>query len=87
VKLREARAKKLLTARDLAKQARVSESNVYRIERGEWLPSLPTVRKLTGVLGINPEEVEEFAAAIQKAATRRGRPAYTGQQSSARLGE
>ena len=70
MKLREARAKKLLTAGQLGSEAGVSESNVYKIERGEWLPSLATVRKLAGVLGVNPEEVEEFKAAIDKAAKR-----------------
>ena len=70
MRLREARAKKLLTARELAEQSGVSETNIYRIEHGKWLPSLPTVRKLSRVLAIGPEEVEEFKAAIDKAARR-----------------
>jgi transcriptional regulator with XRE-family HTH domain len=65
--LREARAQKLLSARELAKQAGISESNIYSIEHGGWLPSLGTVKKLTGVLGVDPMEVDEFKAAIDKA--------------------
>jgi len=65
--LREARVKKLMSAAELAKQAGVSESNIYAIEHGEWLPSLGTVKKLAGVLGVEPMEVVEFKGAIEKA--------------------
>lgn len=70
MKLREARAKKLLTAQELATKSGVSEVLIYKLEAGAWLPSLPTVRKLAGVLEVDPEEVEEFKAAIDKAAKR-----------------
>lgn len=70
MKLREARAKKLLTAQALAKKTGMSDGGIYRIERGEWLPSLATVRKLSKALGVQPEEVEEFKAAIDKASHR-----------------
>ena len=66
--LREARARKLLSARELGAQAGVSESNIYAIEHGGWLPSLATVKKLSNVLGIEPSEVTEFKAAIEKSA-------------------
>ena len=66
--LREARVHKLLSAKELAKQAGISEGNIYSIEKGGWLPSLGTVKKLAAALGINdPLEVEEFKAAIDKA--------------------
>ena len=67
MKLREARARRLLTAQELAKQAGMSDSTHYHIERGGWSPSLKTVRKLSAVLGVDPMDVEEFKAAIEKA--------------------
>lgn len=66
MKLREARARKLLSAKELATQAGVSESNIYSLEHGGWLPSLGTVKKLAGVLQVDPLEVDEFKAAIEK---------------------
>jgi predicted transcriptional regulator len=71
MKLREMRAKKLLSALELANKSGVSETNIYRIEKGVWLPSLSTVRKLSDALGLtSPEDVDEFKAAIDKAAKR-----------------
>ncbi len=67
MKLAEARAQKLYTVRALAIAAGVSESNLYHIEGGAWLPSLNLVRKLVEILEVRPEEVEEFQAAIEKA--------------------
>lgn len=67
MKLREARAKKLFSAQQLAKLSGISETNIYRIEKGKWLPSLATVRKLSEALDVKPEGVEEFQAAINKA--------------------
>jgi transcriptional regulator with XRE-family HTH domain len=67
MKLREARVKKLMSAQELSNKSGVSETNIYRLEHGKWLPSLATIRKLSDVLGIQPEEVEEFKAAIDKA--------------------
>jgi transcriptional regulator with XRE-family HTH domain len=67
MKLREARARKLFTVRDLAQQSGVSESTINKIEQGAWLPSLKTVRKLADILKVDPNEVEEFKAAIEKA--------------------
>jgi|WetSurMetagenome_2_1015567.scaffolds.fasta_scaffold44430_1 transcriptional regulator with XRE-family HTH domain len=71
MKLREVRAKKLMTAKELADRSGVSEVLIYKLEKGAWLPSLPTVRKLSDALGLtSPEEVEEFRKAIDKAAKR-----------------
>jgi DNA-binding XRE family transcriptional regulator len=67
MKMREARAKKLLTAEELGKQSGVSAATIHSLEQGKYLPTLTTVRKLAGVLGVIPEEVEEFKAAIDKA--------------------
>lgn len=70
MKLREIRAKKLLTVRELARKAGVSEAALFKIERGEHAPSLTTIRKLSEALGVEAMEVEEFKAAIDKAAGR-----------------
>jgi transcriptional regulator with XRE-family HTH domain len=66
MKLREARARKLFSAKELASLSGVSESNIYSIEHGGWLPSLGTVKKLSSVLGVDPMEISEFKASIEK---------------------
>ena len=66
--LREARARKLLSAKELATKAGISESNIYSIEHGAWLPSLATIKKLSAILEMDPMEVTEFKAAIEKSA-------------------
>ncbi len=66
MKLKEARKRKLLTAEELAKEAGVGVSTINHIERGDWLPSLKTIKKLVPILGVDPLEVEEFKAAIEK---------------------
>ena len=72
MRLRETRAKKLVSVRELAKKSGISETNIYRLEEGKWLPTLTTIRKLSQALDIKPEEVDEFNAAIDKAARRGG---------------
>jgi transcriptional regulator with XRE-family HTH domain len=68
MKLAEARARKLMSLRELARRTGVSESNLYHLERGDWLPSLRTARKLVEALDMAPEDVDEIQAAIEKAA-------------------
>ena len=70
MRLRELRVKKLLTAGQLAEKSGVSGAAIFKLERGEHSPSLATIKKLSEALGVNPEEVEEFKAAIDKAAKR-----------------
>jgi DNA-binding XRE family transcriptional regulator len=53
MKLREARAKGLIEAGDLAEKAKVSRANVYAIEAGRWLPNLATIRKISEALEID----------------------------------
>jgi DNA-binding XRE family transcriptional regulator len=72
MKLAEVRAKKLYTPTNLAKATGVSRGHIYGVESGRWLPSLELVRKICDLLEIeNPEEVDEFKAAIERSA--RGR--------------
>ncbi len=64
VTLKEARAARVLTVRALAEQAGVSPSTVHRIETGRSTPRFLVIQKLSTVLGIEPGEIAEFAAAI-----------------------
>ena len=76
--LRELRADRLLTIRELAQQAGVAPSSIYLIEAGRGTPRLSTMRRLATALGVDPETVEEFQQAIEAAMERhphRGRPA------------
>ena len=71
MKLVEARARKLYSADRLAQASGVARSTIYAIEGGRGLPSLDTVRKLSETLEIDPMEVDEFKAAIER--TMRGK--------------
>jgi DNA-binding XRE family transcriptional regulator len=71
MKLSEARAQKLLTVQALARASGVSASNLYKIEDGQYLPSLNTVNRLAEILEVAPQDVEEFQAAILKAGSGR----------------
>ena len=75
MRLAEARAKKLLTAGKLAQAAGMSRASIYAIESGRNIPTLDTVRKLSEVLAVDPLEVDEFKAAIDKTARPKKEPA------------
>ena len=62
--LKEWRARRVLTVQGLAKAAGVAPSTVYRLENDRSQPTFGAIRALSGALGVQPEEVEEFAAAI-----------------------
>ena len=64
VTLKEARAARLMTMRDLAAKAGVASSTVYLIEHGRSVPQFAVIRKLAAALEVDPAEIEEFAAAI-----------------------
>jgi transcriptional regulator with XRE-family HTH domain len=76
--LRELRADRLLTIRELAQRAGVAPSSVYLIETGRVTPRVSMMRRLATALGVDPEVVAEFrqamAAAIEPPRPR-GRPA------------
>lgn len=71
MKLREARAKKLLSVRELAQKSGASVSTIRNAEQGIYTPSLRVVRQIAEALGVDPNEVDELRAAIE--ATARGR--------------
>jgi DNA-binding XRE family transcriptional regulator len=69
MRLSEVRARKLYTPANLAQAAGVSRGHIYGVEAGRWLPSLELVRKLCDLLEVeNPEDVDEFKAAIERSA-------------------
>ena len=63
--LKEARAERLLTMRELADRAGIALSTLYLVESGRAVPSLRVVRALSAALGTDPKEVAEFAAAVE----------------------
>jgi transcriptional regulator with XRE-family HTH domain len=66
--LKEARAERLMTVRGLAERAGVAPSTVYLIENGRSVPRFDAIQKLSAALGVEPRDVEEFAAAIEEVA-------------------
>ena len=62
--LREWRLGKVLSIDDLARAAGVSNKTVVEIEKGRVRPKLRTIRRLSGALGVAPQEVAEFAEVI-----------------------
>ena len=67
MKLKDIRAQRFLTRKELASKAGVGASTVYAIESGCETPTLPSARKIAQALEIGPMEVDEFKAAYQRA--------------------
>jgi len=65
--LRELRADRLLTIRELAQQAGVAPSSIYLIETGRTTPHMSTIRRIASALGVDPKAVTEFQQAIEAA--------------------
>ena len=62
--LREWRITRLLSIRKLAEIADLSPRTIHEAEHGRRTPSLETMRKLSEALRVEPDEVEEFVAAM-----------------------
>jgi predicted transcriptional regulator len=60
--LREHRHALFISIEDLAKKANVSTKTIVDTELGRTQPKFRTIRKISEALGIDPAEVEEFAA-------------------------
>jgi transcriptional regulator with XRE-family HTH domain len=58
------RRQRLLSQRDLAKQAGVALSTIYLIESARTRPRLKVMRALCAALDVTPFEVDEFRAVI-----------------------
>jgi transcriptional regulator with XRE-family HTH domain len=65
--LREVRAARLLSMRELAALAQVAPSTIYLIEKGRTVPRLSMVRRLAAALEVDPLTVDEFRRAIEQA--------------------
>jgi len=64
--LREWRAEKLMTIRDLAARANVANQTIVQIEHGRISPRLRTMRKLSEALDVDPGAITEFDGAIRR---------------------
>jgi DNA-binding XRE family transcriptional regulator len=65
MKLVEIRRLRLMSTRELSRQARVARKTINDIENGRVTPALFTVRKLSEALSVDPMEVDEFRDAIR----------------------
>ena len=63
--LREVRAARLVSLRELAKLAGVAPSTIYQIEAGRVMPGFSVIRRLSAALGVEPEDIAEFRRAIR----------------------
>ena len=58
--LRELRAQRLLTIRELARLAGVAPTTVHEIELGALTPGPRIIRRIAAALEVTPDEVAEF---------------------------
>ena len=63
---RQARARSVLSVRELAARAGVAPATVYQIEHGRTRPHYRSIRLLSEALGIDPMQIVEFARAIEE---------------------
>jgi transcriptional regulator with XRE-family HTH domain len=73
--LRQLRAERLLSIRELARLADVAPSTVFLVEAGRVTPRPGTARRLAAALDVAPGAVDEFRRAIEAAKRPRPRPA------------
>jgi transcriptional regulator with XRE-family HTH domain len=63
--LRDVRLSRVLSQRDLAREAKVAPKTIVDLELGRVEPHLQTMRKLAAALGVEPLEIDEFQRAIE----------------------
>lgn len=56
----------MLSQRDLAREAGVTQKTIVDVELGRVEPHLKTMRKIAAALGVDPLEVDEFQKAIEE---------------------
>ena len=66
--IRELRQRKLLSQRELAQKAGVSETTIVKLEMGATKPQPRTLRKIAEALGISAEDMADLMAEAGKAA-------------------
>ena len=71
--LREVRAERLLSIRELARKAGVSPSTIYMIEAGRSTPRPAVARRIAEALDVAPQGVAEFRRTILRHGRRSGR--------------
>jgi transcriptional regulator with XRE-family HTH domain/catechol 2,3-dioxygenase-like lactoylglutathione lyase family enzyme len=76
-RLREMRAQRGLTLREVAAQSSISAAHLSQVERGETVPSVPTLLAISSSLGVSPDYF--FRAADDSPA---GSPGAAAQQDS-----
>jgi transcriptional regulator with XRE-family HTH domain/catechol 2,3-dioxygenase-like lactoylglutathione lyase family enzyme len=54
-RLREARAQRSLTLKEVAAQSSISVAHLSQVERGETIPSVPTLLSISSSLGVAPD--------------------------------
>jgi DNA-binding XRE family transcriptional regulator len=69
--LREVRAERLLSIRQLAVDAGVAASTIYLIEVGRSTPRLSVVSRIAAALRVDPSDIDEFRVSIAKSKMRR----------------
>jgi len=54
-RMREARAQRELTLKEVAAQSSISAAHLSQVERGETVPSVPTLLAISSALGVSPD--------------------------------
>jgi transcriptional regulator with XRE-family HTH domain len=67
VSLRELRAERLLSIRELARRASIAPSTIFLIEAGRTIPRQRVARQIAEVLGVDPMTVDELRRRIEAA--------------------
>ena len=81
--LRETRADRLLSIRELARLASVAPSTIFLIESGRTIPRQRVARQIARALRVDPNEVDEFRRRIEESKLRQPRdkwPTLAGRQ-------
>lgn len=67
MKLKEAREHSGLTVRQVVAATGVGLPNLWRIETGRVKPSIETVVKISGGLGLDAWDIDEFRPVVERA--------------------
>jgi len=65
--LHEARIRRMMTIRGLAKLAGLAPTTIQLAESGQRQPRFGTMKKIAAALGVEPTEIAEFSTAIEDA--------------------
>ena len=77
--LKEARRRRVLSQRELARRAGVVQRTIVEAEAGRQVPRPATMRKLAEALGVEVADVDEFRAAIEDAVAAKAAPKPAGE--------